>query len=409
MNRDLDAAIRARGGRILSALAARFRDVNLAEEAFASACLKAVERPPEAPADMAAWLYRAAERHAIDARRRATVRENARIPEPDRPATPEEALQSDGFLIPDERLRLIFVCCHPAVTQDARAPLTLRIVLGLSLQDIARAFMISEPTLAQRLVRAKRKIAEAGIPFEVPGPEAWIERLDAVLSTVEICYAKAHEDASGTGRHALFADEMLRLTRLLAELLPCEPDVLALAATVHYAEARRPARVDARGRMVALSEQDPTKWSRLLIGQAESFLKRAALLKEPCARELQAAIHGAWCARASLGESPPWRIVLGFYDMLLEWREDPIVRINRAVAVAEVVDVETALAELEGLDDAGVDALATFHLVRADFLRRLSRRGEALEAYARALDLGVPPAERLWIEDRLAVLVESAR
>ncbi|GAC1352794.1 MAG: RNA polymerase sigma factor [Polyangiales bacterium] len=320
----------------------------------------------------------------------------------------EDILVSDAHLIPDERLRLIFVCCRPAVMKEARASLTLRIVLGLTTEEIARSFLLSEPTVAQRLVRAKRKIAEAGIPFEIPARHLWSERLDAVLSTVEVAYAKAHEDALGAGPHATFADEMLRLTRLLSELMPHEPDVLALAATVHYAEARRPARVDARGRMVPLSEQDPTRWSRALIDQAESYLKRAARLAPPCARELEAAIHGAWCVRESLAESPPWSIVLSLYDMLAAFRTDPVVRINRVVAVAEVLGPQAALAEIEALDRSLVNEFVPYHVVRADLLRRLSRLSEARAGYANALALGVPQAEQLWIEDRLASLAETA-
>jgi RNA polymerase sigma-70 factor, ECF subfamily len=300
------------------------------------------------------------------------------------------------------------VCCHPAIQPEARAPLTLRIVLGLSTEEIARASILSEPTIAQRLVRAKRKIAEARIPFKVPGRHAWAERLEAVLSSLEVAYAKAHEDAGGDGPHATFADEMLRLTRLLSELLPNEPDVLALAATVHYAEARRPARVDNAGRMVPLTEQDPMRWSHALIREAESYLKRAARLERPCARELEAAIHGAWCARASLAEPPPWSIVLSLYDMLAVFRADPVVRINRVVAVAEVVGAELALAEIDSLNRAEVNGFVPYHVVRADLLRRLARKAEARAAYARALELGVPRAERLWIEDRLATLREAA-
>ncbi|MDP9036669.1 MAG: sigma-70 family RNA polymerase sigma factor [Myxococcota bacterium] len=404
MSRALEVAIRECGGRILSALAARFRDVDVAEDAFASACLKAVEHSECVPEDMAAWLYRVAERSAFDARRRAKVREHATLPEGAVSLTVEDMVVSDARLIPDERLRLIFVCCHPAIAPEARAPLALRVVLGLSTQEIARAFMLSEVTIAQRLVRAKRKIAEAGIPFEVPGRHAWDQRLDAVLSSLEVAYAKAHEDAGGAGPHATFADEMLRLTGLLSELLPFEPDVLALAATVRYAEARRPARVDEAGRMVPLTDQDPTRWSHGLIGEAEAYLKRAARLERPSPRELEAAIHGAWCARASLAEPPPWSVVLGLYDMLAVFRGDPVVRINRAVAVAEVIGAEPALAEIDALDRAEVNGFVPYYVVRADLLRRLGRTAEARAAYAKALELGVPRAERLWIEDRLATL-----
>lgn len=358
MTRDeLDSTVRESGGRILSALTARYRDLNLAEEAFAGACAKAVEGLIDiAPTDLAAWLYRVADRCALDALRYAAVRQRLAPAEPLPPPTPEDVMAGDEYIIPDERLRLIFVCCHPAVAPDARAALTLRLVCGLTTDEIARAFLLSEPAMAQRLVRAKRKIAEAGIPFEVPGPDAWTGRLEAVLATIEVAYSKAYEDAASTSHHASFARETLRLVRTLVELLPTETDVLALAATIHYAEARRPGRIDTHGRMIPLAEQDPARWSRPLIDEAEALLRRAARLSKPCAHELQAAIHAVWCARTTLDEPPPWPDVLRLYDLLLIWRDDSIVRINRAVAVAEVQGVRIALDEINAVDGALVDA-----------------------------------------------------
>jgi RNA polymerase sigma-70 factor, ECF subfamily len=255
----LDRTAREAGGRIVAALAARFRNLDIAEDAFAEACARAAETWPRdgVPRDPVAWLYRVADRRALDALRRRRTRERL-LPEP--PAlepSAEDILTDDARLIPDERLRLIFVCCHPAIAAEARAALALRLVCGLSTATIARAFLVAEATLAQRLSCAKRKIAEAGVGFEIPGPDAWPDRLDAVLSTLQIAYAKAHEDAAGAGSHAGYASEMLELTGVLAELLPEEPEALALGALVHYAEARRPARLDEIGAMVPLSEQNP--------------------------------------------------------------------------------------------------------------------------------------------------------
>ena len=405
MNRGLlDQAARAHGGRVIAALAARFRDLDLAEEAFADACLKAAEHWPRdgAPRDPAAWLYAAAQRRALDRlrRRRTRVRHAPDPPEP--PPSVEDALTDDARLIPDERLRLIFVCCHPAVAPDARAALTLRMVCGLTTQEIARAFLVSESALAQRLTRAKRKIAEAGIPFEIPGPDAWPERLGAVLSTLEVAYAKAHEDAAGAGAHAGYAQEMLDLTAVLVELLPDEPECLAFAALVRYAEARRPARLDEHGAMTPLSEQDPALWRRPMIRDAEALLRRAARWRRPGPRQLQAAIHAAWCSRTWLGEPPPWPIVLALYDALLTWRDDAVVRLNRAVAVAEVSGPDLALAEVDWLDSATFRDFGPFHAVRADLLARLGRGGEAIVAYDRALALDPAPAERLWLQRRRA-------
>jgi RNA polymerase sigma-70 factor (ECF subfamily) len=191
-------------------------------------------------------------------------------------------------------------------------------------REIARAFLVAEPAMFQRLTRAKRRIAQSGEPFEIPGPEAWTQRLLAVLSTLEVAYARAHADAAGAGIHAGYAREMLDLTAVLVELLPGEPESLGLAALVRYAEARRPARLDETGAMVPLSEQDPTLWRRSLIDEADTLLRRAAAVDRPGPRQLQAAIHAVWCGRTSLAQPPRWGAVLTLYDALLAWRRSPV-------------------------------------------------------------------------------------
>ncbi len=406
MSLALDRAARAAGGRIRAAIAARYRDLDLAEEAFAEACARAAARWPEdgEPRDPAAWLYRAAERIALDALRKRKVRRDAPPDAPPAQLTAEDVMVSDEHLIPDERLRLIFVCCHPAIAAEARAALTLRLVCGLETGEIARAFLVQETTLAQRLVRAKRKIADAGVPFEIPGPESWPDRLDAVLSTLEIAYAKAHEDAAGAGPHAGYAAEMLTLSATLAELLPNEAEALAFAALVRFAEARRPARLAEDGAMVPLSEQDPTLWRRPLISQGESYLSRAIAAGGDGPRVLEAAIHGAWCARSSLAEPPPWPDVLHLYDALLSRRDDAVVRLNRAVALAEVAGPSEALTEVEALPSEALGAFAPYHAVRASLLRRVGRNSAAVQALRAALALGPAPAERMWLERRLVEL-----
>jgi len=402
----LDQTAREVGGRIIAALAATFRDLDLAEEAYAEACARAAAVwPSRPPNDPAAWLYATARRAALDAVRRRGVRSRF-APDPPEPArSVEEAMTSDDALIPDERLRLIFVCCHPVVPVEARAPLTLRLVCGLSVREIARAFLVAEPAMFQRLTRAKRRIAQSGEPFEIPGPEAWTQRLSAVLSTLEVAYAKAHEDAAGAGAHAGYAREMLDLTAALVELLPDEPECLGLAALVRYAEARRPARLDETGAMVPLSQQDPTLWRGPLMAEAERLLRRAAALDRSGPRQLQAAIHAVWCGRKSLAEPPRWAAVLALYDALLDWRDDAVVRLNRAVALAEVAGPAAALAQVEGLGPAGLADFAPFHALRADLLARLGRAGEARAAYDRALALDPGPAERMWLERRRHALV----
>ena len=405
----LEQVARESSGRIIGALAARFRDLDIAEDAFGDACVKAVEiwREQGVPSDPAAWLYRTAERKAIDALRRRRTREQFVAENRQVEPTAEEAMTDDARVIPDERLRLIFICCHPAVAPDSRVALTLRLVCGLSVAEIARAFLVPEQTLAQRLVRAKRKIAAAGVSFEIPRPESWNERLEAVLSTLEIAYAQSHEDAAGVGPHATYATELLELTRALVEMVPREPGAFALAAMVRYAEARRPARLDNQGAMIPLAEQDPRLWLRPLIDEADMLLKRAWILGFPGPRAIQAAIHGTWCWRKSLQEPAPWPDVLCLYNELLVHRDDAVVRLNRAVALAEVEGIEPAMRALSALDSPGLEDFLPYRALRADLLRRAGRKAEALVAYDAALALCPSPAERIWLERRRRTMAES--
>ena len=403
----LEATFRAAGGRVVSALAARFRDLDLAEDAFADACLKAARdwgaRPP---ADPAAWLYVAAGRAALDRLRRRRTAAARRPAEPPPAPTPADHVMTLDEPIPDERLRLIFVCCHPAVAPEARAALTLRVVCALTTAEIAAAFLVPEATLAQRLVRAKRKIAAAGVPFQVPARERWPERMDAVLSTLEIAYAQAHADAALAGPHADFAREMLVLSAVLARLAPADAEAQALAATVHLAEARRPARLDDSGAMVPLAAQDPRDWDASLLQQGEAFLAAsAALLRSgpPGPRALQAAIHAAHASRRTSGATP-WAEILQLYDALLTLRDDPVIRTNRTVAMAEV---EGPAAALRQLDAAASRGWLPFHVARADLLVRLGRATEAAVEYDAALALGPSRAEALFLHRRRAASVAA--
>jgi RNA polymerase sigma-70 factor (ECF subfamily) len=310
--------------------------------------------------------------------------------------------------IPDERLRLIFVCCHPAVAPDTRAALTLRTVCGLTTAEIAHAFLLPEPTLAQRLVRAKRKITGAGVPFDVPGPDLWPERIDAVLSTLEVAYAQAHADAALAGPHAAFAREVLDLTALLARLAPDDAEVQALAATVRLTEARRPARLGPDGAMTPLTAQDVRDWDPVLMAQGERFLAASAALsrrdrRPPGPRALQAAIHAAHAARRGSGVTP-WRAIVGLYDALLRLRDDPVVRTNRAVALAET---EGPAAALTALDQVPAPGWLPFHAARADLLARLGRGVEAIADYDAALSLAPSPAETLFLKARRAASLEA--
>jgi RNA polymerase sigma-70 factor (ECF subfamily) len=395
-------AISAARPRVVAALAARLRDLDLAEDAFADATAAALTAwPLQAPRDPAAWLWRASLRRAIDAKRRAATRAR-HVPDDPQPApTPEEAVMAADEPIPDERLRLIFVCCHPAIAPDARAALTLKVVCGLSTERLARAFLIAEPAMLQRITRAKRKIAGAGVPFEVPDRAHWPERLEAVLATLEIAYAQAYEDAALAGDARGFAAEVLRLSGLLAELTPDEPEVLGLAALVRFAEARRPARLDDTGAMVPPERQETGLWRGDVIDEGARLLDRAANLRRTGPRQVMATIHAAHLSRAE-GRATPWADIAALYDVLLEMRPGVVTAVNRAVAVGEAFGADAglaALAEAEAPED-----WLPYQAARAGLCAKASRTAEAAEALKAALKLGPAPAERLFLQRKLAAL-----
>lgn len=395
-------AIAAARPQVVAALAARLRDLDMAEDAYADAAAAAlVAWTREAPRDPAAWLWRAALRRALDAKRRAAVRARAVLDPPEPWPTPEEALMAADQPIPDERLRLIFVCCHPAIAADARAALTLKVVCGLSTERLARAFFVAEPAMLQRITRAKRKIAGAGVPFEVPDRAAWPERLEAVLSTLEVAYAQAYEDAALAGETAGFADEVLRLSGLLAELMPQEPEVLGLAALVRFAEARRPARLDDSGAMAPLDQQDVALWRADLIEDGARLLDRAADLGRTGPRQVLATIHATHCARAETGRTD-WPSIARLYDALARLRPHAATAVNRAVAVGEATGPEAGLAALSAV--RGMDGWLPFQVALAALSAKAGRRDQAATAYATALALNPPPAERLYLEGRLRSL-----
>lgn len=392
-------AISAARPRVVAALAGRLRDLDLAEDAFADASAAAlVAWPNQPPRDPAAWLWRAALRRAIDAKRRAAVRERAVLDPPEPEPTPEEALMAAHQPIPDERLGLIFVCCHPALAPDSRAALTLKVVCGLSTARLARAFFVAEPAMLQRITRAKRKIAGAGVPFDVPAREAWPERLEAVLATLEIAYAQAYEDAALASEGSHFAAEVLRLSGLLAELVPDDPEVLGLAALVRFAEARRPARLDERGAMVPPSAQDSGLWRRDLIAEGARLLDRAAALGRSGARQILAAIHATHCARAETGATD-WAAIAALYDVLAQVRPHVATAVNRAVAIGEAHGAEAGLAALARVD--GMDDWLPYQVALAALSARAGRREAARDAYRAALALGPAPAERLYLVAQL--------
>lgn len=385
--------------RVVAALAHRMRDLDLAEDSFAEAAAAAVvawrQDPPQDPA---AWLWRVALRRAIDAVRRTAVRVRALPDAPAPPPTPEELLMAAEEPVPDERLKLIFVCCHPALAPDVRAALTLKVVCGLSTPRLARAFFVAEPAMLQRITRAKKKIAAAGVPFETPSRAAWPERLEAVLVTLEIAYAQAYEDAALAGEGSGFAHEVLRLSGVLVELMPDEPEVLGFAAMVRFAEARRPARLDDTGAMTPVSEQDAAQWSRPLIAQGAALLDRAATFGRSGPRQILAAIHATHCARVETGRTD-WSSILALYDALWTVRPHAVTAVNRAVAVAQVSGAAAGLAALDRID--GVSGWLPYQAARAALADRAGLPDAARDAYAAALALDPAPAERLYLERRL--------
>jgi len=394
----VDRAYRDDTGRAVATLIRVTHDFDLAEEAWQEACEQALRTWPQrgVPRDPTAWLFTAARNRAIDRLRRERVgREKTAAA---MQIAELEAIGDDMHEIPDDRLRLLFTCCHPSLALDARVALTLRTVAGLTTREIARAFLVPEPTLGQRLTRAKRKIRDAGIPYVVPPREALPDRLDGVRAVVYLVFNEGYEATEGELIRTDLCAEAIRLARLLDHLIPDEPESRGLLALLLLQHARRAARTDTAGDLVTLEDQDRSRWDQELIDEG------LALVDEPAtgSYQLQAAI-AACHDRAPRPEDTDWAQIASLYDELQRVRPSPVVALNRAVAVAMADGPDTGLRLLEPLAD-DLDRYHHFHAARADLLRRAGRGPEAADAYDRALALVGNDAERRYLERRRAAL-----
>ncbi|WP_030676244.1 RNA polymerase sigma factor [Streptomyces cellulosae] len=386
---DIEAVFRAEYGRAVSVLVRFLGDIDLAEEAVQDAFTTAVRRWPETgvPPSPAGWIITTARNRAIDRLRREAKRDERQAEAlllHTRDAPPEEGP------VRDERLRLIFTCCHPALAPQARVALTLRLLGGLTTEQIARAFLVPEPTMAGRLVRAKAKIRDARIPYRVPRDADLPDRLKGVLAVVYLIFNE------GYGGSPELCTEAVRLGRLLTGLMPDEPEATGLLALMLLVESRRSARQDADGGLVPLPDQDRGRWDGALIAEGQGLVRRCLRRNHRGPYQIQAAIQAVH-SDAPSADATDWGQILQLYDQLLALTPSPVVALNRAVAVAETEGPGAALGLVDVLD---LDAYHVFHAVRADLLRRLGRHAEAGEAYEKAARRTGNPVERAYLERR---------
>jgi RNA polymerase sigma-70 factor, ECF subfamily len=395
----IETTFRTEHGRVLATLISQVGDFTLAEDALQDALVNALERWPSdgVPRNPGAWLMTVARRRAIDRLRRAASHErNAAILAA---LTAQDEPEMDDS-IPDDRLKLMFTCCHPTLALEAQVALTLHTLGGLSTQEVARAFLVPTPTMAQRLARARNKIRNAGIPYRVPPAELLPERMAALLAVIYLIFNEGYCATSGDTpiRHELCA-EAIRLGRVLVDLLPQSAEAHGLLALMLLHDARREARLDAAGELVLLDDQDRTRWDRAKIDEGIAVLDEALALFDPGPYQVQAAIS-ALHAQAPTAEATDWRQIAALYATLATMTPSVVVEINRAVAVAMAQGAQAALPLLLRLDRQA-DGYYPYHVARADLLRRTNQREAAADAYARALALCGNPAERAYLQRRL--------